>query len=194
MKRIENIQDLVERLDDSYIGELQQTLKIKIGESLSIDQIKEIILDTCLNNVNNLCRHYENAVIEYYTIYEVQFTEEFQDDVYYRNTDFYDKFFYLFRLYGYDYIFDCYQERLFLEPPEYIDFFQRAGIFVDPYCSEMIDTFFYHENEKKINTLYEKEKRSDKITNLIRKIKDDARADSEKSKIKYNGNRNYEKG
>jgi len=193
MKKIENIDELVSHLEPFQIVELRKDLKISDGESLTIEQIQEIILDTFHHNTDNLRMQIENQVTSYYSLYQIQFTEEFQDDVYYRNREWLDTLFFLFQLYQYEYIFDCLEEVLVLEIPQYIDFFKRINIFIDPYYGEKIGSLFFYENEKMINALYQKEKRSDKITNLIRNIKDDACADSGKIKLEYTGNRNNEK-
>lgn len=171
MRRIENIAELVADLEEHQAVELRNDLEIRLGESLTIDQIKKNVLETCYHNIDNLGMHFEKFVIGYYSIYEIEFTEEFQDDVYFRNREWLDILFFLFKLYGYDYVFDCYQERLVLGVPEYIDFRKRAGIFIDPHYGELLDSFFYHENEREIITLYQREKRSNKIKNLIQSIK-----------------------
>jgi len=170
MKRIENIDDLVSHLEGYQLVELRNDLKIRIGEQITIEQIQEIILDTCHHNIDNLRMHFENHVCGYYSIYEIQFTEEFQDDVYYRNREWLDTLFFLFQLYQYDYIFDCLEEVLVLEIPQYIDFFKRLNVFIDPYYGEKTGSLFFYENEKKINALYQKEKRMDKIQRIKERI------------------------
>jgi len=80
----------------------------------------------------------EDKIINFYPIYEVQFTDEFREDILWRNREWIEIFIYLFELYGYNYFFDCLDESLILDPREYIDFFKKLNFYIDPDCGESV--------------------------------------------------------
>ena len=171
MVRVENIKDLIFCLDEIDVYQLKKDLNIGEGEFMTAEDIAFFLLDTCYHNVDNLQEKYEHHICGYYTVYEIQYSEEFQDAVYEKNR-WMEKFFFLFQLFEYDeYHFDCLNELLFLEQPMYTDFFERLNLIKTPFFGDMIDSSFYHSNKTIINNLYQKERRGDKIRMIRNKMK-----------------------
>jgi len=171
-KKIDNVKELLLRMDDKALSYLQNEL-ISAGipsEKAQSNYFKQILVEEHMKNIESeFYSIIEEFVYRNSHIAEIKFNPEFKSDIFYRNSDLFEMFIFLFDKFEYQYSIDYIDESIDLDLFFYWDLCLRTGISEKPFCSERINYFWYYENKSLVDRCYQIACRSEKVEIIIQK-------------------------